>query len=46
MNDIRYNSLLLTFNIDDKSISLRVIDQNRKPHTKSLYSNQGMTKRA
>ena len=36
MNDIRYNSLLLTFNIDDKSTSFRVIDQNRKPHMKSL----------
>ena len=29
MNDIRSNSLPVTFNIDDNSISLRVIDQNR-----------------
>ena len=36
MNDICQNPLLLTFNIDDKSISFRVIDQNRKPHFKSL----------
>ena len=27
---------LLTFNIDDKSILFRVIDQNRKPNMKSL----------
>ena len=36
MSYILYNSLLPTFNIDDKSISLRGIDQNRKPHMKSL----------
>ena len=35
LNDIRCNSLLLTFNIDDKSISHCVIDQNRKTHLKS-----------
>ena len=37
MNDIRKNFLLLTFNIDDKSISFRVIDQNRTPLMKSLW---------
>ena len=33
-----------TFKIDDRSISLRVIDQNRKPH--KVCSTQGLTKSA
>ena len=36
MNDIPYNSLLLIFNVHDKSISVRVIDQNQKSHMKTL----------
>ena len=37
MNYVRYNSLQLTLNIDDKNISFRVTDQYRKTaHEKSV----------